>query len=361
MENIGHRARVEDIGPSFIAWARQHWPERSDFIIRNWRAPDNGASSQVLLFDLDWQEEGRAHSLGLVLRLEAVGSVVFPRMSDGYATGMELEFLVQRALREHSSARVPPMVALERDERFLGRAFYLAEIVPGFVPPTFSTMASQVMKDLSPAQRRRMVLGGVEQLAAIHAMDWQKAGLAMLLPGASDAPDTHAHVQRFADDLVVRLNGRSLPVVERAMDWLLANVPADDRNSIIWGDCRLGNMIFETTGDPAAVLDWEGAAIAPSAADVGWWLHYDWRNHEYESTPRLPGVPDRSEQLDHYVALTGHRPGDLEYWATMAAIKTLMAVLTTANRMIANGLVTEEQCAFIKNNPHHHRLEKLFG
>ena len=63
--------------------------------------------------------------------------------------------------------------------------------------------------------------------------------------------------------------GRS-PLVEKTLDWLEANQPADPGDTVLsWGDARIGNMMYREFA-PVAVLDWEMATIGSRALDVSW-------------------------------------------------------------------------------------------
>lgn len=359
LQNAGHHLARDSLGPAFLAWAARRWPERRGLAIGDWAPPANGGSSQIILFELDWTDHGRPRTEKLVLHLEVADEPVFPRLSDRYGSSAEMEYRVQHAIAANSRAAVPPMVALECDPQYLGQPFYLAGQVEGFVPPTFALMSSPLMTaQLSPVERTRLVMGGIDQLAAIHAIDWRRAGLEFLLPEPAIGSVTQDHMRRVADHVAFHLYGQRHPELEAGMAWLVANVPTDRALALTWGDCRMGNMIYNSACNPAAVLDWEGAAILPRDADLGWWLLYDWRNHEGEGLARLPGVPTRPEQLDRYVELTGHRPANLTYWAVAASVKTVMAMQAIAHRMEVAGLVAPGQCTFMHNN-HHTRFIQL--
>ena len=40
---------------------------------------------------------------------------------------------------------------------------------------------------------------------------------------------------------------------------------------MLWGDVRLGNVIFDDGFAPVAVLDWEMASIGPAEHDLAWY------------------------------------------------------------------------------------------
>ena len=60
--------------------------------------------------------------------------------------------------------------------------------------------------------------------------------------------------------------------MEMLVDWVGANIPADDgRTSIVHGDYRLDNIVFERDRPRVmAVLDWELSTLGHPFADVGY-------------------------------------------------------------------------------------------
>ena len=52
------------------------------------------------------------------------------------------------------------------------------------------------------------------------------------------------------------------------------NKPSGEPEVLVWGDARIGNMIFDGT-KPAAVLDWEMVLLGSPEKDVGWAIFLD--------------------------------------------------------------------------------------
>ena len=65
---------------------------------------------------------------------------------------------------------------------------------------------------------------------------------------------------------------RSLPDVAVLGSWLADNLPASQQASVLHGDYRPGNLMFQASAPArvAAVLDWEMAAIGDPLADLGY-------------------------------------------------------------------------------------------
>jgi len=84
----------------------------------------------------------------------------------------------------------------------------------------------------------------------------------LTLPGDGDCLRRHVTAQRAYYDWVVEGRARS-PLIEAAFDRLEDLWPPDPGTPVLnWGDARIGNVVYDGF-EPAAVLDWEMAALAP--------------------------------------------------------------------------------------------------
>jgi aminoglycoside phosphotransferase (APT) family kinase protein len=65
----------------------------------------------------------------------------------------------------------------------------------------------------------------------------------------------------------------AVPAMDRLIEWLPGNIPADESSSIVHGDFRLDNMVLHPTEPRViAVLDWELATIGHPLADFTYHL-----------------------------------------------------------------------------------------
>src|SRR5262249_10864885 len=143
----------------------------------------------------------------------------------------------------------------------LGSAFYVMNktdgVIPSEVPPYH---AFGLCFDATPARRAALWWSGVETLARIHRLDWQRLGLSFLgEPGDGTRPLDRqlAYQERY---LSWTRGNTPQPVLEAALTWLKRNRFAPERVALCWGDSRMPNMIFRND-QVAAVLDWEMAFI----------------------------------------------------------------------------------------------------
>ena len=207
------------------------------------------------------------------------------------------------------------------DEAVIGAPFYIMPFLDGHV------ITTEMPDELDDAeQRRRVALELVDGLVQVHAVDWHACGL-----------DTFAKHTGYLERQVKRFTGlwefsktRELPVVQEVGDWLQANLPATPQTTIVHGDYRLGNAMFEPDA-PArlkAIFDWEMATLGDPLADLGY-MTATWSrpNEGFGTTFDLTtvthadGFPDRDELVERYAEQSGRSVSDLKWYQALAIWK----------------------------------------
>ena len=123
----------------------------------------------------------------------------------------------------------------------------------------------------------------------IHAIDWQRRGARRGDPGAR--PRRRARVLVRATSTGTPTATVPRPALSDALAWCRAHRPASDPPaSLLWGDVRLGNVIFDADRRPAAVLDWEMTTIGAAEHDLAWYLTLE-RDPERALRPCRARVP----------------------------------------------------------------------
>ncbi|WP_410585915.1 phosphotransferase family protein [Amycolatopsis sp. lyj-23] len=264
-----------------------------------------GFGNETVLFDAAWPGGGQR----LVARIAGAGYQVYPdvRFAEQYR--------LLAVLAGHPDVPVPPVLGFEPDPGVLGAPFFVMAHVDGRVPADLpSYHRAGWVADLDPAGRREVWERAVDVLAAVHRLDPQRLGLRFLA-----RPGRDPLLEHYAANLA--FFGAGGAVVERALAWLRVYRPAPPaRPVLLWGDARLGNLVFDGT-EVAGVLDWEMAELGPPEADVAWFLHLDRHLSEGVGAPRLAGLPGREETLARYAAAGGPALRDLGYHAVLAAFR----------------------------------------
>jgi len=260
------------------------------------------------------------------------------------AHDMAREFAVLSGL-EGTAVPAPRPLFHGDDEGVIGAEFYVMERVDGRI------LRAPRDVDLDPAEARRASLALVETLAAIHAVDFEAAGLAPL-----GRPDGYAErqVRRWIGQLDSGI--QVTPGMRELAARLQAAVPASTRAALVHGDYRIDNVVLdrEDPGRIAAVLDWEMATIGDPLADLGMLVMYwcrpgDRCASEVHEITTAPGFLERDELIAAYAAATGADLADLDFFVALAHFKLAVIVAGIGARMAAGDTLGEgfEQIAQI--------------
>lgn len=336
---------LEADGKKFERWLRARLPEASDLRMSPLVAPQSsGFSNETLLFDLEWSEAGREMRESLVVRIEPIGYRVFPE----YDLGLQFHTMERLA---SSDVPVPRVRWLEADEReIFGAPFYVMDQVPGRVPtdqPPYH--AGGWMHEISPAEREAIWLGGFDAMARIHRVDLDANGFAGLRRpelGASPLDQELAYYERYQS---WASQDREQPVLEAAHGWLRANLPGDEPEGLVWGDARIGNIIFDGT-KPAAVLDWEMVSNGSPERDLGWSIFLDRHHSEGIETPRLEGFPSYADSIAYYEERSGHRVRHLEFYEIFAGWRFGIIMLRIVQQLLHYEVMDAEQSRAMELN-----------
>jgi aminoglycoside phosphotransferase (APT) family kinase protein len=223
---------------------------------------------------------------------------------------------VQNAVAASGVPAPAPAIAVA-DESWIGAPFLAMPLLPGDIPgpaPAFDPYVG----DAGPARQRVMHDGLIDTVAAVHAVDWRAAGLGELLPG----PSLGAAVERWTTYVEWSSEGEPLPALIAALDWCARHVPAERDPVLVWGDVRLGNLVFDEERRVTGVLDWDLAAIGPPELDLGWHLGLEFMMDTLFGR-RVPGFPGPADVVARYEERTGYEVRDLAWHEVFALVRAL--------------------------------------
>lgn len=196
-------------------------------------------------------------------------------------------------------------------------------------------------------------------MTAVHQLDWRQAGFSFL-----DEPHGTGFIEtqiKLYDDVLAQNAGGIPSELVATRRWLLDNRFTPAKQTLCWGDARLGNMIFNDV-DVAAILDWEMAVIGDPIADLAWFLHVDWAASEGRPsapTPRLPGLPGKADTIARYEKLSGAKVKNFDYYDALAAYR--LAVVYTRIEQNDNYLQRSGNKKGMLTSTHFEKLERLIG
>lgn len=313
-----------------------------------------GLSNETVLFTASWNQDGQTQTRQMVARVQPAGQGVFA----SYDLGKEASVI---GALGSVGVPVPEVYFFEQDPAVFGSPFLVMQRVDGRVPsddPPFT--AGGWVLDLTPEQRTVMWHNSLTALAQIHAADWQALGLDFLDTEANGS-GVYAQIANWRESFAWGAEGEPNPTIERALEWLIDNVPARPTPKVLnWGDARVGNIIFGDDLAASAVLDWEMVTLGSRELDLGWWVFLMRHHTEGIGLPLPEGIPDRDATLAYYASITGHTPVDVDYFEILAATKLSIIMVRAAHMMIAMGLMPADSPMAL-NNPASQLLAKLLG
>jgi aminoglycoside phosphotransferase (APT) family kinase protein len=231
---------------------------------------------------------------------------------------------------------------IEDDPNVLGAPFFVMDRIDGTVPAAKPSIhAVGWLPMLSPSERRRLWDAAMATMVAVHAVDWRQTH-GFLLRGDEAEATTAGYVAWLAEWYRWTTKGRSFPVTDAALGWLEANVPGDDRDAVlVWGDPRLGNMLFADDLTVVGALDWENARIGSRCQDLAHWLFFDAFATTLSGIERLEGFPGREETIARYEEVSGARVGDLRFFDVSQAFFIAVTLIRQADLSVAAGTLGE--------------------
>ena len=231
--------------------------------IANARWLSGGASKLQMVFDLDWRgpEDGEQRNESLVLRMEPVSSVT--------ESSRWREFEVIQAVDGIIPA--PRAYWVDAKGSFLPFPAMIYAFATGTAKPSYDAgKVSGLGQNYGPELRAQLAPQFVGLLAKLHTLDIAaQTGLEHFErpevgSNASVVRQVNAMRRVWEEDRV-----EEEPVMELVYRWLIRNAPPLDHVSIVHGDYRSGNFLFdEKEGKITAWLDWEGATLGDRHQDL---------------------------------------------------------------------------------------------
>nr|WP_294816306.1 phosphotransferase family protein [uncultured Sphingomonas sp.] len=227
------------------------------------------------------------------------------------------------------------------DVEVIGAPFYIMEMVEG------RTFWDGSLPDMAPGERTAVYEAIVDTLAALHSVDYAAVGL-----GEYGKPGNYFERQVARWSKQYRMSQTDdMPEVERLIEWLPRTVPAQTRTSIVHGDFRIDNMIFDAAQPRVlAVLDWELSTLGDPLADfsyflMSWVTEPEGRSGVKGLTGPATGIPTIEAVVERYCAATG-RDGvpDLNWYFAYNLFR-LTGIVQGIKKRILDGNASSDQAA----------------
>ncbi len=331
--------------PGYLAdWLATVLPPGADPVVTLHSGIDaNGMSSETIVLDVDWTEDGQTRHGEYVARVAPAAEdlPVFPHYE------LQDQYDAIRIVGEQTQVPVPAVRWMEPTGAVLGTPFFLMDRIEGVVPQDVLpyNFGDNWLHDASREDQRRLQDNSVAVLAQLHAIPDAATTFDFLDParhghaGATLLERNLARTQAWYQFAVADI-GRS-PLIERGLAWLEANIPQTDEAVLCWGDSRIGNVMYRDF-EPVAVLDWEMAAIGPRELDVSWMAFAHQVFESITGMLAMPGMPHFMHEDDlkaEYERISGVRLGDLRWYHVYNGVQWCIVFMRTGARQIHFGEV----------------------
>jgi aminoglycoside phosphotransferase (APT) family kinase protein len=226
------------------------------------------------------------------------------------AHAIEREYRVLEALGR-AGMPVAEVYLLCEDESVIGRAFYVMEFVEGRV------LWDQGLPGMNPAERGAIYDEMNRVIAALHSVDHVAIGLADYgRPGNYFARQIGRWSKQYQASETEKIEA-----MDRLIEWLPGRIPAGDETSIVHGDYRLDNLMFDATAPRVrAILDWELSTLGHPLADfsyhcMSWHIDPGQFRGILGLDHKALGIPTEREYIEAYCQRTGRDPDSvMEHW-----------------------------------------------
>ena len=266
-----------------------------------------GASRETYRFRLVYDHDSGAVDRRLILRRDPPASLI--------DTERRIEYAAYDAFHGVPGVPVPQMLWLENDPDALDGAFFIAEEISGFESGPMAVLAppySEVADKL--AERKWTILGEISR------QDPVALGLTEIMEPV--APDQCwgrelDHWEAIIDEDELEPQ----PIIRGAIRWLRAHPPAPAQKiSVVHGDYRSGNFLYDAEGEIHGILDWEMAHLGDPLEDLGWGLNRIWC---WGGDDKRGGLATRETAIAIWERASGlfANPADLHWWELFNCVK----------------------------------------
>ena len=217
------------------------------------------------------------------------------------------------------------------DENIIGSEFYLMErrkglIIRGKLKSEPSAVAGGLSFETSRDLQKRVVESFIENLVELHSLDYKKIGFENFgKPEGYTRRQTEGWTKRY-------FNAKTdeHAELEKAIEWLNENIPADDSASLVHNDYKFDNIMLDPNDLTriVAVLDWEmttvGSPLMDFGTTLGYWMPKD-APDEMFSLPANPAVLMKKfshrDLAEMYREKSGRDLSDLTFYYAFGTFK----------------------------------------
>ena len=289
-----------------------------------------GASKLQVAFDLQWRgDDGAADAVTpMVMRMETAASVTESSRRREYEVLQLVDGIIP----------APKTYWVDADAEFLPYPGLIYGFASGVAKPSGdSARVTGLGQNYGPELRAKLVPQFMGMLATLHQIPSSQFAA---LP-SFEVPEVGSNAS-----IIKQVNNarriweedrlEEEPVMELVYRWLVANAPPLDHVSVVHGDYRSGNFLFdEASGAITAWLDWEGAVLGDRHQDLTYVTMPIFRHiAEDGQTILMSGMGTADELFERYAAAShlGVDPERLRYFGIFNRYLVTVLLLAASAR-----------------------------
>ena len=303
------------------------------FEVVNARWFTGGASKIQMGFDLRWEDPVRGPSTDrMMLRMDPAES--------HNATSRLREYELLKAFE--GVIPVPPAYWVDEEARHFPEPVLIYGFIDGVTKPrrTATGQVSGMGTNFGTGLRERLARQFIEHLAAIHTLDTTTAGFTSMDQPELGTQQAALWQLNRARRVWEEDRGEDLPLMEVAANWLERNAPVLDHVSVVHGDYRSGNFLFEEdTGRVTGWLDWERGHLGDRHRDLSWTTQLFAGHYDEDGTYLVCGLVPLDTFYEEYERRSGLTvdPERLRWYRVLNAYQVIASTLGTAYRVVRLG------------------------
>jgi len=248
-----------------------------------------GNTRNAWSFDASWNKDGSTQTVGCVmLRKAEAGQLETPLIP---------EFEVIRSLWG-TGVPIPRALWIDPEGKWVERPAFILERVAG--TSDFPALLRPEGAEISRGVAEHLV----EVAARLHTVDWKARGMTFL--PATTAETAAAQQIEYWESLFRKHRMEPHPMIVGAFIWLKEHQPVAGRITIVHGDFRYGNLLYEGKRINA-LLDWEMVHLGDPVEDLTWAYRALWSpasvmplEEFVERYSKLSGIPVHPDNLIFY-------------------------------------------------------------
>ncbi|HUP73067.1 MAG TPA: phosphotransferase family protein [Acidimicrobiales bacterium] len=265
-----------------------------------------GNARQAWGFEVQWRDGDDIERVSCVMLVKAEAGQL--------ETHIAPEFNTVRSLWG-SGVPVARALWMDATSDAIGNPFFVTERAAG------TADMSLLRRPADDPDARAIAIDLANAAALLHQIDWDGLGIADVLPSVTIANAARTQIM-YWEELFRRQRLEPLPVAVFAFDWLHDHPPPTGHVSIVHGDLRFGNLLYDG-GRISALLDWEMVHLGDPVEDLAWAYRSLWSLEKF-----LP--------VDEFLALYCQRTGatvtadHFLFWRLFSEVKHSVISLTAA-------------------------------